>query len=262
MTDMSTKIIAVANHKGGCGKTTTIVHLASELANLGYKTLVIDLDPQANASLHIGSRHPSEIETTSAELLVGDVSLLTEALEEQTRFKNVSLIYGSLNLGRTEDKLKDDAPRPSEELAIKLEYLKGIYDFILIDCPPSLKLLTSNALAAATHVIIPIESGSQYGLYGVTDLINHLTKIRRVNPDLQLLGALLIKHDERQTVCKIIKEAAKTHVGNLLETSIPASTKVNQAAIMQQSLLGMDKSAKVRKAFQDLADEIVQRCNA
>lgn len=122
MTIKSTKIIAVANHaKGGCGKTTTVVHLASELADLDDKVLVIDLDPQANASLHIGSRHPSEVETTSAELLVGDLSLLSDALEE-TNFKNVSLIYGSLTLGKTEDQLKDDAPRPSEELSNNWSY--------------------------------------------------------------------------------------------------------------------------------------------
>lgn len=256
---MSTKIIAVANHKGGCGKTTTVVHLASELAELGNKVLVIDLDPQANASLHIGLRHPSEVETTSAELLIGDISLLSEALEEETKFKNVSLIYGSLTLGKTEDQLKDDAPRPTEELSNKLEILEGLYDYILIDCPPSLKLLTSNALAASTHVIVPIESGSQYGLYGVTDLINHLSKIRRVNPKLELLGALLIKHDERQNVCKLIKDEAFNQVGELLHTTIPMSTKVNQAAILQQPLLSVDKNSKVRKAFETLAQEIVQR---
>ena len=251
---MSTKIIAVANHKGGCGKTTTVVHLASELAELGNKVLVIDLDPQANASLHIGLRHSSEV-----ELLIGDISLLSEALEEETKFKNVSLIYGSLTLGKTEDQLKDDAPRPTEELSNKLEILEGLYDYILIDCPPSLKLLTSNALAASTHVIVPIESGSQYGLYGVTDLINHLSKIRRVNPKLELLGALLIKHDERHNVCKLIKDEAFNQVGELLHTTIPMSTKVNQAAILQQPLLSVDKNSKVRKAFENLAQEIVQR---
>jgi len=256
---MSAKIIAVANHKGGCGKTTTVVHLASELADLGKKVLVIDLDPQANASLHIGKQHPSEVPVTTAELLVGDTSLLTDALEEDTNFDNVSLIYGSLNLGKTEDQLKDDAPRPSEELVSKIEILKDIYDFILIDCPPSLKLLTSNALASSTHVIIPIESGSQYGLYGVTDLLNHLEKIKRINPNLRLLGALLIKHDERQNVCKLIKEEALKHVGVILENSIPQSTKVNQAAIMQQALLTLDKNGKVRKAFQKLAAEIIEK---
>ena len=256
---MATKIIAIANHKGGCGKTTTVVHLASELAHLNYKVLVIDLDPQANASLHIGSKHPSEVEITSAELLVGDLGLLSDAIEDQTNIENVSLIYGSLNLGKTEDQLKDDSPRPSEELAQKLEILDGLYDFILIDCPPSLKLLTSNALATSTHVIIPIESGSQYGLYGVTDLLNHVNKIRRINPKLDLLGALLIKHDERQTVCKLIKEEALNQVGTLIETTIPMSTKVNQAAILQQSLLQLDKSTKVRKAFESLANEVVEK---
>lgn len=155
--------------------------------------------------------------------------------------------------------MKDDAPRPTEELSNKLEILEGLYDYILIDCPPSLKLLTSNALAASTHVIVPIESGSQYGLYGVTDLINHLSKIRRVNPELELLGALLIKHDERQNVCKLIKDEAFNQVGELLHTTIPMSTKVNQAAILQQPLLSVDKNSKVRKAFETLAQEIVQR---
>jgi len=258
---MSTKIISIANHKGGCGKTTTVIHLASELANLNYKVLIIDLDPQANASLHLGIKHPSEIEITSAELLVGEIHLLQEAIEEKTNIDNVSLIYGSLNLGKTEDQLKEDSPRPSEELIQKLEILDGIYDFILIDCPPSLKLLTSNALAASTHVIIPIESGSQYGLYGVTDLLNHLKKIERINPNLKLLGALLIKHDERQTVCKLIREEAFHQVGSLMATTIPLSTKVNQAAILQQSLLQLDKGTKVRKAFQNLALEIVQKIN-
>ena len=259
MTSMSAKIIAVANHKGGCGKTTTVVHLASELANLGNKVLVIDLDPQANASLHIGIQHPSEVTITTAELLTGDISLLADALQEETNFDRVSLIYGSLNLGKTEDQLKEDAPRPSEELAIKLEILKDLFNYILIDCPPSLKLLTSNALAASTHVIIPIESGSQYGLYGVTDLLNHLEKIKRINPNLTLLGALLIKHDERQNVCKLIRDEALNQVGYLLQTTIPQSTKVNQAAILQQSLVRLEKNSKVRKAFEGLASEIVAK---
>ena len=121
--------------------------------------------------------------------------------------------------------------------------------------------MTSNALASSTHVVIPIESGSQYGLYGVTDLLNHLEKIKRINPELKLLGALLIKHDERQNVCKLIRDEAYKQVGHILETTIPQSTKVNQAAIMQQSLLKLDKSGKVRKAFERLAEEILKKVN-
>lgn len=259
MENIDTQLIAVANHKGGCGKTTTVVHLASELVELGKKVLVIDLDPQANASLHIGTKHPSEVNITSAELLASEENLLIDALEEETNFKNVSLIYGSLNLGRTEDQLKEYSPRPNEELRYKLEPLIGIYDFILIDCPPSLKVLTSNALSAANNVIIPIESGSQYGLYGVTDLVNHISKIKRINPNLKLLGTLLIKHDKRQNVCKLIQDETQNTVGHLFDTTIPTSTKVNQAAILKQSLVEVDKKAKIRLSFEALANEIIER---
>lgn len=259
MENIDTQVIAIANHKGGCGKTTTVIHLASELVELGKKVLIIDLDSQANASLHLGTRHPSEINTTSAELLYSDQNLLIDALEEKTNFKNVSLIYGSLNLGKTEDQLKECSPRPNEELKYKIEPLRGIYDFILIDCPPSLKVLTSNALSAANHVIIPIESGSQYGLYGVTDLLNHITKINRINPKLNLLGTLLIKHDKRQNVCRLIQDEAKNTVGHLFKTIIPTSTKINQAAILKQSLIDIDKKAKIRLAFEGLANEIIER---
>jgi chromosome partitioning protein len=248
-----TKIIAVANHKGGCGKTTTVINLAAEFARIGLTVLVVDLDPQANASLHIGKKHPSEVPVTCAELLVSEIEKLPQAIHEDTHIQGVSLIYGSLGLGRTEDELKENTPRPSEELRVKMQPLMGLYDVILIDCPPSLKLLTSNALAASTHFIIPIESGSQYGLYGVTDLLNHVDKIRRVNPTITLLGALLIKHDERQTVCKLIEGAARDQIGKLLPIKIPTSTKVNQAAMAQTSLHVVDRSAKVSREFKALA---------
>jgi chromosome partitioning protein len=248
-----TRIIAVANHKGGCGKTTTVVNLAAELARLDLSVLIVDLDPQANASLHLGKKHPSEVAITCAELLLSEVEKLPLAIHEDTNIEGVSLIYGSLALGKAEDELKDDTPRPSEELRSKLQPLEGIYDVILIDCPPSLKLLTSNALAASSHFIVPIESGSQYGMYGVTDLMKLVAKIRRINPRLELLGALLIRHDERQTVCKLIENAAKEQIGKLLPVKIPTSTKVNQAAMAQTSLHGLDRSAKVSREFRQLA---------
>lgn len=256
-TEKATKIIAVTNHKGGCGKTTTVVNLAAELGRLDWQVLVVDLDPQANASLHIGKKHPSEVNVSCAELLAMDIEKLPLAIHDDTHLNNVSLIYGSLALGKAEDDLKDSAPRPSEELKTKLEPLIGLYDFILIDCPPSLKLLTSNALAAATHFMIPVESGSQYGMYGVTDLMRHVDKIRRINPDLSFLGTLLIRHDERQTVCKLIENAAQEQIGKLIPVRIPTSTKVNQAAMAQISLFDLDKNARITKEFQRLADFIV-----
>lgn len=252
-----TKVIAVANHKGGCGKTTTVVNLASEFGRLGLSVLVVDMDPQANASLHIGKKHPSEIPVTCAELLMSELEKLPQAIEESTTLENVSLIYGSLALGRTEDELREQTPRPSEELRHKLQPLQGLFDVILIDTPPSLKLLTSNALAVATHVIIPIESGSQYGLYGVSDLMRHCNKIRKINPALVLLGALLIRHDERQTVCRLVENAAHDQIGRLIPVKIPTSTKVAQAAIAQSSIHAIDRTSKVAREFKELTRWLV-----
>jgi chromosome partitioning protein len=251
-----TKIIAIANHKGGCGKTTTAVNLAAELGRAGHSVLLIDMDPQANASLHVGLAHPSEVPVDCAALLLGGPELLTEAIHEETALENVSLIYGSLNLGLAEDKLREEAPRPAEELAQKLAPALGVYDAIIIDCPPSLKLLSSNALAAATHVIIPVESGSQYGLYGVSDLTRHIEKLRRVNPSLAVLGALLIRHDPRLTVCRLIEEAAREQLGELLPVRVPTSTKVSQSVILKQSARGVDRGSKVAQAFEELAAHI------
>ncbi|POZ51376.1 ParA family protein [Methylovulum psychrotolerans] len=259
MSAKKTVTIAVSNHKGGCGKTTTVINLAAELAKLGLSVLVIDLDPQANASLHIGKKHPSEVSVTCAELLLSEIEKLPLAIHEDTHIEGVSLIYGSLLLGRTEDELKDVVPRPSEELRDKIRPLQGIYDVILIDCPPSLKLLTSNALAAASHLIIPIESGSQYGMYGVTDLLRLVEKIRRINPALELIGALLVRHDERQTVCKLIEGAAREQIGKLIDIKIPTSTKVNQSAIAQMSLRELDRTSKVAREYKRLAELLVER---
>lgn len=252
------KVLAIANHKGGCGKTTTTINLAAEFGRLGFKVLVIDMDPQANASLHIGLTHPSRVDFTCAELLLGDASILPHVIHEQTHLDGVSLVYGSLSLGKTEDELKDVTPRPSEELRSKLEVADGVYDIILIDCPPSLKLLTSNAMAAATHVIVPVESGSQYGLYGADDLLKHVAKIRRINPDVTLLGALLIKHDDRQTVCKLLETTATKTFGKILPVKISTSTKVNQAAVMQQSVSRLDRASKVAREFRELAGGLLE----
>jgi chromosome partitioning protein len=253
-----TKVLAIANHKGGCGKTTTVINLAAEFGRLGLKVLVVDMDPQANASLHIGKTHPSRVDFTCAELLLSNVTNLPSAIHEETNIDGVSLIYGSLALGKTEDELKDETPRPSEELRSKLEAADGIYDVILIDCPPSLKLLTSNAMACATHIIVPVESGSQYGLYGADDLLKHIDKIRRINPSVKLLGALLLKHDERQTVCKLLESTALKTFGEILPVKISTSTKVNQAAVMQQSLHALDRTSKVAREFRQLAASLVQ----
>jgi chromosome partitioning protein len=257
--EKTTRVIAIANHKGGVGKTTTAVNLSAELGKLGLSVLLIDMDPQANASLHIGKAHPSEVPVTCAELLTDDVEKLPMAIHEETNLENVHLIYGSLKLGKVEDDLHRDSPRPSEELSVKIRPLHGIYDVIVIDCPPSLKLLTSNALSAATHIIIPIKSGSQYGMYGVTDLMNHVKKIQRINPNLTLLGALLLQHDERQTVCRLIEGSAQEQIGKIIPVRIPTSTKVDQAAIAQTSMNALDRTSKVAREYKRLASIVAEQ---
>ena len=249
-----TKVIAVSNHKGGVGKTATVVNLAAELAHIGLDVLVIDLDPQANASTHIGKTHPSELTVTIRDLLMdGSPNRLLEGLQEDTNIKGVSLIASSLSLTTDEDKIKDNEPRPLEVLSRIIKPLIGVYDVILIDTPPSLRTLTGNALAAATDYIIPVFSGSQYGMYGVADLQAYIEKIKYINPDLNLLGALLMRHDERQLTCRMMKEAAGQVIGKIIPIEITSSNNIDKAAILNQSLRQVDSSSKITRRFAALA---------
>lgn len=253
MPQKNTKVIAVANHKGGCGKTATVVHLAAELAQLGMSVLVIDLDPQGNASTHLGKKHPSEVEVTIKDLLLGGYHKLADAIQEETCIRGVSLISSSLSLTTEEDKIKDNEPRPLEVLGRVIKPLMGIYDVILIDTPPSLRTLTGNALSCATDYIIPIFSGSQYGMYGVLDLQAYIEKIKYINPTLNLLGALLIRHDERQVMCRAIKESAKEQIGKIIPVEITTSNNIDKSAALKVSLREVDATARVARKFRQLA---------
>ena len=253
MNQKNTKVITIANHKGGCGKTATVVHLAAELAQLDLLVLVIDLDPQGNASTHIGIKHPSEVSVTIKDLLLGGYSKLVEAVQEETNFKGVNLISSSLSLTTEEDKIKDNEPRPLEVLGRIIKPLLGVYDIILIDTPPSLRTLTGNALSCATDYIIPIFSGSQYGMYGVLDLQAYIEKIRYINPNLNLLGALLIRHDERQLMCRAIKESAKEQIGKVIPIDISSSNNIDKSAALKVSIREVDATAKIARKFRQLA---------
>lgn len=253
MPDVQTRVIAIANHKGGCGKTATVVHLAAELAQLDLNILVIDLDPQGNASTHIGKKHPSEVEVSIKDLLLGGYAKLVDAVQEDTCIKGVSLISSSLSLTTEEDKIKDNEPRPMEVLGRVIKPLLGVYDVILIDTPPSLRTLTGNALSCATDYIIPVFSGSQYGMYGILDLQAYIDKIKYINPELNLLGALLIRHDERQLMCRAIKEAAKEQIGKVIPIEISSSNNIDKAAALKVSIREVDATARIARKFRQLA---------
>lgn len=254
-----TCVIAITNHKGGCGKTATTVHLSAELARLGMRVLVIDLDPQENASCHLGLKHPSQIEITIRDLIIPndeqDISkpTLIEKAIHHTHFENVSLIYGSLRLTLDKDRIREKEPRPMEVLREVIDYLQGRYDVILIDTPPSLEVLTSNALACATDYIVPIFSGSQYGMYGVIELQRYINSLKRINPKLNLLGGLLVRHDERQLMCRTIKEELQDTLGKVIPVTIPTSTKIDQSAKLNMSISELDTQSTIARQFRELA---------
>ena len=253
--EKKTVVIAIANHKGGVGKTTTCINLADNLAQMGKLVCVVDMDPQANASQHIGMSHPAEINYTTAELLTNPELPLTYFVHDETRIDGVALIYGSMALDNADDALRME-PRPNEVLRDRLQPLLGNADYLIIDCRPSLVLLASYALAAATHLLIPVESGSPYGLYGLADLTKRVQQITRINPTLINLGALLIRHDDRQLVCQNIEQKAMGLFGKLVPVKIGTTTKINQSSTVQTSLRMFDSTNKVAKQYKELAKYI------
>ncbi|OBX79730.1 ParA family protein [Faucicola atlantae] len=260
----SARVIAIANHKGGCGKTATTVHLSAELAKLGMRVLVIDLDPQENASTHIGLKHPSEIDISIRDLIIPNFDqptltsadkeeLIEQAIHTKTHFDGVSLIYSSLRLTIDKDRIREKEPRPMEVLKEVIDKVKYDFDVILLDTPPSLEILTSNALACATDYIVPIFSGSQYGMYGVVELQRYIDSLKRINPQLNLLGALLVRHDERQLMCRNIRDELEIALGKVIPITIPSSAKIDQAAKLHLTISDIDTQSSIARQFRELA---------
>lgn len=256
-----TVIVAVTNHKGGVGKTSTCTNLASAFAKRGQKVLVCDLDGQANASLVIGKQHPSKVAVTIREVLLSDTpDILMDAIHDDTNLEGVHLIYGSIKLLKIENDLRARV-RPAEVLVDKLRYLNGIYDIILIDCPPALNLLTHNALAAADYYIIPQPTGDQFGLYGMEDLIATVRDVRVANPKLELLGVLMMQHDNRKLVCKTMADTLRNQYSPVFNQTISHSTGVQQANMLKTTVVEMDRNNKVAKEYHKLAKEILAKLN-
>jgi chromosome partitioning protein len=265
----SARVIAITNHKGGCGKTATTVHLSAELAKLGMRILVIDLDPQENASTHIGLKHPSEIDISIRDLIISNFDqptmtstdkdeLIKKAIHSKTHFDGVSLIYSSLRLTIDKDRIREKEPRPMEVLKEVIDKVKYDFDVILLDTPPSLEILTSNALACATDYIVPIFSGSQYGMYGVLELQRYIDSLKRINPQLNLLGALLVRHDERQLMCRNIRDELEIALGKVIPITIPSSAKIDQAAKLHLTISDIDTQSSIARQFRELAKWIAK----
>lgn len=250
------KVIAVLNQKGGVGKTTTTINLASYLGKLKYNVLVVDSDPQGNATSGLGLEK-LELSSTLCDVLVSGVAL--NKVVSETAVKNVSVIPADARLASAEIDL---APKPNRELILRNAIKSANYDFILIDCPPSLGLLTINALSAADEVLIPVQA-EYYALEGLSQLLQVMQQVQaHYNPNLELLGVVMTMYDKRTSLSQQVYDEVGKHFGDkLLKTVIPRNIRLAEAPSYGKPIDEYDKWSKGARAYKSLAKEIQNRVN-
>ncbi len=247
------RIIAIANQKGGVGKTTTSVNLGASLAELGYRVLVVDLDPQGNATTGLG------INARNLQASVYDVIMTNAAIEdcvEPTSLKNLFVAPATIDLAGAEIEL---VPAFSRELKLRraLEEVREEYDYVLIDCPPSLGLLTVNGLAAADDVIVPIQC-EYYALEGLSQLIRNVTLVRtNLNPKLDVRGIVLTMYDARTKLADQVEQEVRQHFGRrVYQTVVPRTVRLSEAPSFGQPIIVFDSTSRGAVAYRELAKEV------
>ncbi|MDD2412430.1 MAG: AAA family ATPase [Bacteroidales bacterium] len=252
------KVIAVANQKGGVGKTTTSINLASSLAVLEYRTLIIDADPQANATSGIGV-DPQAIKTSIYECIIDDVP--PQNIIIKTTTPNLDLIPAHIDLVGAEIEMIN-LPDREKMMRKVIAEIKDNYDFIIIDCAPSLGLITVNSLTAADSVLIPVQC-EYFALEGLGKLLNTIKIVQdHLNPELAIEGILLTMYDSRLRLANQVIEDVKNHFSDLVfETVIHRNIKLSEAPSFGESIIMYDANSKGAVNYLNLAREVLQRNN-
>ncbi|HAB7416065.1 TPA_asm: AAA family ATPase [Listeria monocytogenes] len=247
------KVIALANQKGGVGKTTSSVNLSSSLAFLGKKVLLVDIDPQGNASSGVGV-NKGEIEHCIYDVLVDDVAI--QDVLQKTDLDNLNVIPATIQLAGAEVEL---VPAISREIRLKkaIDSIRDDYDYVIIDCPPSLGLLTLNALTAADSVLIPVQC-EYYALEGLSQLLNTIRIVQKhLNEDLQIEGVLLTMLDARTNLgIQVIEEVKKYFQNKVFNTIIPRNVRLSEAPSHGKPILLYDAKSKGAEVYLELAKEV------
>lgn len=249
------RVIAIANQKGGVAKTTTAVNLGACLANLGKKVLLIDVDPQGNATSGLGVNR-DELEHCIYDVLINGISL--KSIKISTAIENLDLIPATIQLAGAEIELVSAISR---ELKLKkaLEKEKAKYDYVLLDCPPSLGLLTLNALTAADTILIPIQC-EYYALEGLGQLMNTIQLVQKhLNPNLALEGVLLTMFDARTNLSIQVVDEVKNYFKNkVFATIIPRNVRLSEAPSHGKPIITYDPKSRGAEVYQDLAKEVIE----
>lgn len=255
------KIIAVANQKGGVGKTTTTINLAAALVERGLRVLVVDLDPQGNASTGLGIER-SDRSQTSYDLLVDDAA--PEDVIHDTDFKGLSIIPATVDLSSADIELVSNEKRSFLlHDALRQTAMDTFqWDYILVDCPPSLNLLTVNAMVAAHSVLVPLQS-EFFALEGVSQLMLTIREVRQTaNPKLRIEGIVLTMFDRRNNLSQQVEADARENLGDLVfETKIPRNVRVSEAPSYALPVLSYDPNSLGAQAYRDLAAELMTKNN-
>ncbi len=251
-----TRVIAIMNQKGGVGKSTTAVNLSAALGEKNYKVLVVDFDPQGNTTSGLGV-DKNDVEKSVYDTILNDVSA-AQAIQASTSH-NVFVLPATIQLAGAEVELVQ-ADNRDNRLKKAIDEVKDDFDYVFIDCPPSLGVLTINALTAAKDILVPIQC-EFYALEGVTKLMESVKMIKTtINPDLEIFGIVLTMYDKRTSLSKQVADEVREYFKKtVFKTVIPRNVRLSEAPSYGESIFEYDKLSKGAQAYRDLAKEVIKR---